>query len=130
MNFFKRLKPWSWLSVIVLSAIVVADNILKGSDLWISVIIAAGTIVGAIYTERQYQYDLPVNHPDQDSDEQDILGNLIGAIIATFMCVAPIAYGSNWTPSFGIITGLLGFYAVWKSANLYYTTKGHVKYVG
>lgn len=132
MNFFKLLKKWTWVNVVFMTFIILADNLIQGANfgLLFSALIASTAAIEAIFAERGYKYDYPVNHPDQNVDEQEILGGNIKSILSVFMCVAPIAYGNSWVQSLAVLVGLLSFYAVWVSTNLYYTTKNHVKYVG
>lgn len=130
MNFFKLLKKWAWLDIVILSSIIVADNVLKGNGMWVSVVLALITAVVSIGDEDRYAYDLPVNHPDQNLDQRDILHNLIRSILAVFLCVAPLAFASSWTQSAAVLAGLVSIYSVWVSSHLYFTTKKHVKYMG
>lgn len=132
MKFFKLLKKWTWFNVAFMAFVILMDNLLHGNDLGLlfSTVIACVATVDAIFAERGYKYDYPVNHPDQNVDEQEILGGNIKSILSVFMCVAPVAYGNSWVQSLAILVGLFSFYAVWVSTRLYYTTKNHVKYVG
>lgn len=130
-RFFSIFSGWVWTDLIVLTAIVLADNLIAGRDgYWVSLVICFITAVNSIFVERKYKYDSPVNHPSQTISDQDIRGLFAVSISGSLLCIAPSIYGESWIQIFGVFLGIVSVYGIWSAGRLYFITKNHVKYVG
>lgn len=129
MNFFKRLSAWSWFEIMFLTAIIFVDNLSVHHDgLWISLLISAFAAVSAIYDEMVYDFKLPVNHPNQQMDEREILASLIRSILSVALCFAAIRFSAPWIAVIAAGMMAVAAYATYKSYMLYLFTKDDVKY--
>lgn len=130
MNFFKKLKAWSWIEILLISAMIAGDNLLGyNSGMWFSLMPAGMIAVTAILTEKEYQHDLPLNHPDQPATDKELLSTAIRSSLSVGLCVAPIIYGHSWVQIVAVALLFVTFYAAVFSGVLYFKTKSHVKYV-
>jgi hypothetical protein len=129
LNFFNRLTFWTWIELLFFIFVCVVDNLQGNTDaLWCALVIVGINCAIIFNAERVYKFQLPVNHPDQELSDKDVLGNFVRSLFCILLCVASIRLGSTWMAVAGATMMILSSFVAYKSLQLLFFVGEDVKY--
>lgn len=135
MNLFKNATFWAVVETLFFGVVIYFDAVSKVTDgYWLSLVIAGGGCLFNIEDYYRYDYNLPVNHPDQRINFSQIVFNFVRSILGAGICFTPIVWGlvsgTWWIVILGVWALIICAYSIVTSFMLLQFAKDDVKFKG